>query len=313
MPELPEVETIVRQLNKKVKGFKLTDAWTDWPKTIKTHSLPQFRKEIKGREILHVKRRAKYIIIKLSGHKTMAIHQKISGHLLYGKWIPRKELIKLKDKELISKIKNNDKFDNQKWLPAENGPLADDPFNRHIRFILFLNNGKMIGLSDLRRFGKIYLADNDKIGSVGDIGRLGPEPLDPKFTFKKFKELFKNKKGKVKQVLMDPFFIAGIGNIYSDEILWYSGILPTHRVESLDTQDLKKIYKYIKFVLKKAIKAKGDSEQDYRKLDGTKGDFQNMTKAYQKTGQKCSKNDGGIIKRLKVGGRSAHYCPIHQK
>lgn len=291
MPELPEVETIVRGLNQKVVGFKIVDAWTDWPRTIKTHKLADFVHEIKGRKILHAHRRAKYIMMDLSGDKTLIIHQKISGHLLYGKW-------KVVGKKIESAI---------------GGPIKSDPYNRFIRFILYLSNGYMLGLSDVRRFGKVFLGDTDKIESINEIGKLGPEPLDPKFTADKFKELMRKRKGVIKKVLMDPLVIVGIGNIYSDEILWYSGIHPLRRVEKLTDKELATIYKNIRFVLKKAIGAKGDSQQDYRTLEGKFGNYQNMQKAYQLTGEKCQKRDGGIIKRIMVNARSAHFCPVHQK
>ena len=291
MPELPEVETIVRGLNKKVVGLKITGAWTDWPRTIKTHKLADFVREIKGRKILRAHRRAKYIMMDLSDNKTLIIHQKISGHLLYGKW------------SVFGK----------KVEPAMAGPIKADRFNRFIRFILYLNNGYMLGLSDVRRFGKIFLGDTDQIENINEIGKLGPEPLDSKFTLTKFKELLLKKRGVIKKVLMDPFVIAGIGNIYSDEILWYSSIHPLHRVEKLTDKELAVIYKYIKLVLKKAIGAKGDSQQDYRTLEGKFGNYQNMQKAYQLTGEKCQKRDRGTINRLRINGRSAHFCPVHQK
>lgn len=301
MPELPEVETIVRGLNQKVVGLKVVDAWTDWPWTIKTHKLVDFVREIKGWEIIRAHRRAKYIMIDLSGgpkspkgnraSKTLIIHQKISGHLLYGKW-----------RVLGKKVE-----------PIIEGPIKSDPYNRFIRFILYLNNGYMLGLSDVRRFGKVFLGDTDKIESINEIGKLGPEPLDPKFTAGKFKELMRKKRGVIKKVLMDPFVIVGIGNIYSDEILWYSGIHPLHQVEKLTDKELAAIYKYIKFVFKKAISAKGDSQQDYRTLEGKFGNYQNMQKAYQLTGEKCQKHDRGVIKRIIVNARSAHFCPVHQK
>jgi len=291
MPELPEVQTIVNELNRKAIGRKILDAWTDWPKTIKTHKLANFVKEIKGRKILKAHRRAKYIMMDLSGDKTLIIHQKISGHLLYGKW----------------------EIEGKKPIPALKGPITDDKFNGYIRFILYLDNGWQLGLSDLRRFGKVFLGDTDKIESINKIGKLGPEPLDPKFTFAKFKELMVRRRGVIKKVLMDPFVISGIGNIYSDEILWYAGVHPLRRVEKLEESELKLIYKHISLVLKKSIAAQGDSKQDYRTLDGKFGNYQNLEKAYQKTGEKCQRRDGGIIKRIKVNSRSAHFCPVHQK
>lgn len=291
MPELPEVETIVRDLNRKVRGLAITDAWTDWPRTIRTHSLEKFKKDVKGRKILDAYRRAKYIMLDLSGGKTLIIHQKISGHLLYGKW-------------LIS---------GKKIEPATDGPIKTDPQNKYIRFALYLNNGYMLGLSDLRRFGRVYLGETDKIEKINEIGKLGPEPLDPKFTLTKFRELISKKRGKIKKVLMDPFTIVGIGNIYGDEILWYAGISPTKSTDKLTKKEVELIYKNTRMVLQKAIKAQGDSQQDYRKLDGTLGGYQNMQRAYHETGNKCQKKDGGIIKRVVINNRSAHYCPVHQK
>ncbi len=291
MPELPEVETIVRQLNQKVANRKILDAWTDWPKMLKTHSLDKFKREIKGRKIMRAHRRAKYILIDLSGGKTLAIHQKISGHLLYGKW----------------------EIENNKPVPAIEGPIKSDPQNRFIRFILYLDNGYMLGLSDLRRFGKVLLVNTDKVGDITEIKKLGPEPLDKNFALKKFKELLAKKSGVIKKVLMDQFVISGIGNIYSDEILWYAEVHPLKRVEKLNDKELATIYKYIRLVLKKAVGALGDSEQDYRTLEGKMGGYQNKKKAYQLTGEKCQKRDGGIIKKVKINGRSAHFCPVHQK
>jgi len=112
---------------------------------------------------------------------------------------------------------------------------------------------------------------------------------------------------------MDPFFIAGIGNIYSDEILWSAGYHPLSRAENLSGTDLKKIFNSTIKILKKAIKLGGSSVEDYRMPSGEKGGYQNQTKAYQREGEKCSRKDGGVIERIKLGGRSAHFCPKHQK
>jgi len=297
MPELPEVQTIVNDLNKTIKGLKITGVWIDQKKMIKKPSYKEFEKQITGKKILNAKRRAKYILINLSGGKTLIIHQKISGHLLYGKWIPNKS------KEETA----------QKWIARQKGPLKDDPQNRFIRFILFLSSGKMLALSDLRRFAKILLVNTKEVENLKEIKKLGPEPLGKSFTFKVFKEILKNKKGKIKTVLMDQKTISGIGNIYSDEILWYAGIHPAKKVEDLKEKELKSIFNTIKKVLPLAVKFKGDSIQDYRRLSGEKGRYQYVQKVYQMTGKKCAKKDGGIIKKIKIGGRSAHFCPVHQK
>lgn len=296
MPELPEVQTIVDELRKKIIGKKITDVWGDWPKTFKqAGGLKNLKKKTKNKKIIRIYRRAKYIGIDIEGKKTILIHQKISGHLLYGKW---------------KRNKNRGEGDNQKWTSAIPGPLKDDSRNYYIRVIFFLNNGYQIGFSDLRRFGKVILVADDKVNDLKEMKELGPEPLE--INFSQFKSLFEKKKGRIKQVLMDPKFISGIGNIYGDEILWDAGYQPESRVEKLKDDDLKKIFTSIKKILKKAIKYQGDSMDDYRLPSGEKGRYQEIQKAYQQTGKKCKKRDGGIIKRIKIGARSAHFCPVHQ-
>ena len=152
--------------------------------------------------------------------------------------------------------------------------------------------------------------EEKNIKNLKAVSKLGPEPLD--VSYKEYRELFRKKKGRIKPVLMDPFFIVGIGNIYADEILWESGLHPLSRVENLEDKDTKKIYLWTQKILNKAIKYKGSSMDDYRRPTGQKGSFQDVQKAYHRTKEKCSKRDGGIIHRLKIGGRSAHYCPVHQ-
>ena len=289
MPELPEVETTVNYLKKRLVGLGIKDFWADRDKVVRQGGgVLNFKKEVKGKKIVKVYRRAKFIVIDIEGDKSIFIHQKISGHLLYGKW----------------------KFENGIWRAAIKGPLKDDRENKYIRAIFNLNNGYQVALCDLRRFGKIVLVKDKDISNLKEIRDLGPEPLE--IGLKEFKNLFKNKRGRVKQVLLDPFFIVGIGNIYGDEILWKAGIHPLARVENLTPKDLERIYKYTGEVLKRAIKLGGSSTDDYRLPSGEKGEFQNTHNAYHQTGKKCRKKDGGIIERLKIGGRSAHFCSIHQ-
>jgi formamidopyrimidine-DNA glycosylase len=290
MPELPEVETIVRELRKKIKGLKITDAWVDWPKTVKqAGGIESFKKQVKNKKINSVQRRAKYVVINIGGPKTIFIHQKISGHLLFGKW-------ELKNGVWASKLK---------------GPLREDRRNGYIRFILFLNNGYQLALSDLRRFAKVMLVDDSKLDQIKSIKSLGPEPLD--ISFNDFKSLFLSKRGKIKQVLMDQTFIAGIGNIYSDEILWDAGLHPLSRVEKLEIKDLRKLFVSVVKILKRAILYKGDSIDDYRLPSGEMGGYQSIQRAYHQTGKKCFRKDGGVIHRIRVNQRSAHFCQKHQK
>jgi len=290
MPELPEVETTVRYLRKHIKGLSIKGLWTDWPKiTRHPASIKEFERRIKNKKIVDVRRRAKFIVLDISGKESIFIHQKISGHLMFGRW----------------------KLVGGKWVSQQKGPLKDDPKNRHIRLVLFLSNNKQLALADLRRFGKIMLINDSDIDQVPAVAKLGPEPLD--ISFLQFKQLFSKKHGVIKSVLMDPMFIAGIGNIYSDEILWLASLHPLSRVEKLSESQIKTVWQATKKILTKAIELKGSSVDDYRTPEGERGQFQNATRAYHHTGSKCSKRDGGIINRMRVGGRSAHFCSHHQK
>ena len=133
-------------------------------------------------------------------------------------------------------------------------------------------------------------------------------PLEKDFTFEKFKEILKGRRGKIKQILMDQEVIAGIGNIYSDEALWRAKVHPFRDVSKLEEKELKIIYKKIREVLKKAIKLRGESISEYRDLEGRKGEFDKIRKVYRRENENCSRC-GTKIKRLKMAGRSAHFCP----
>ncbi len=291
MPELPEVETTVRDLKKKVLGRTFIDVWTDFKKMIKKpKDFKDFQKEIKGRKIENIRRRGKNILIDLSRNKTLLIHQKLTGHLLLGRW----------------------GLEKGEWKAEIPGPLAKDPMNRFLHLIFRLDNGQMLALSDLRKFAKAELWDSEKLTQSEEMKSLGPEPLDKSFTFEKFQECFKGKKGKIKQVLMDQMVIAGIGNIYSDETLWEAKVHPFKDVSKLSEEKLKKIYQALKKILGKAVKVRGESISDFRRISGEKGGFDPLRKVYRREGEKCNRC-GTIIKRVKLAGRSAHFCPKCQK
>ena len=290
MPELPEVETIVRGLKSKVLNRTFVDVWTDWAKiTKKPKYFKSLKKEIKGRKIKEIERKGKNILFRLSGGKTLLVHQKLTGHLLFGDW----------------------KYKNGKWKPLKPGPL-EDPMNRFLHLIFWLDNGKQLALSDLRKFAKVELGNSQEIEGSEGIKNLGPDPLSKALTFKKFKGLLQKKKGKIKQILMNQTVISGIGNIYSDEILFKAKIHPLRDVRRLKEKDLKKIYQTMKMILKKAIGLRGESISDFRDLEGRKGHFDKIRKVYRREGEDCSRC-GEKIKRIKTGGRSAHFCPNCQK
>lgn len=289
MPELPEVHTIVTDLKKFLPGLAITDVWTDIPK------FKKIKKGVVGEKILKVERRGKNILIDITGGKTILVHQKMTGHLMHGQW------------ELKNKI----------WQSVLPGAMRDDPENRFIHLLFFLSNNSkswqtsQLALCDMRKFAKVVVLPTKIIEE--ELKKLGPEPFDKNFNLKKFFEIMKNKGGKIKSVLMDQNVIAGIGNIYSDEILWLAGIHPTRKTSELKNSELKKIYESIRPILSKAISARGSSYIDYRDAQGEKGTYQQMQYAYGLKGQKCKKRRcGGIIEKITVGGRSAHFCPQHQ-
>lgn len=289
MPELPEVETTIRDLRKKVLGRTFVDVWTDFEKMIKKpKSFKDFRKLILGKKIKNIRRRAKFILIGLDNNRTLLIHQKMTGHLLLGKW---------KKKE-------------DKWVTSLS-PLSEK-INSYIHLVFFLDNGKMLALSDLRKFARVELWDTEELNNSKEIKELGPEPLAEGFSFEEFEERVKGKRRKIKQVLMDQKVIAGIGNIYSDEILFEAKIHPFKVASELSILELRRVYKNISKVLNKAIRLRGTSISDWRALKGEKGNFERSCRVYQREGEKCYLCGGKIV-RKKIGGRSAHYCPQCQK
>lgn len=303
MPELPEVETIVRDLNKKVLGRTFVDVWTDFKKMIKRpKNSEEFQKTIKGKRIQKVWRRGKNIIFDLSGGLNLLIHQKLTGHLLLGYWTSTPSPPSRKSGPLL---------DRGCWRSKTKGPL-EEKINTYIHLLFTLDNGQMLALSDLRKFAKVELWNSNQLKESEELKSLGPEPLEKKFSLSKFQEILKAKKGKIKQILMDQAVIAGIGNIYSDEILWEAKIHPFKEVSKLSETEFKKIYQAIKKILSLAIRLQGVSISDFRRLSGERGYYDKARKVYRREGEKCHRCRT-IIKRVKLAGRSAHFCPECQK
>src|SRR3989344_693580 len=309
MPELPEVQTTVNGINRYLKGLVIKDVWTNYRSpyhkgkdNIKNpRFFRKFKKEVVGKKIIGAERRAKNVIINLSGGSVILVHMEMAGHLLYGayKRNPKSKILNPKREE---------------WVAEKKGPLQD-PFNRFIRFLIKLSNGKCLALSDMRRFAKITHIHKDELAPTLHLDKLGPEPLAKNFGAKIFRSrLALRPNMKIKQALMNQALISGIGNIYSDEILWRAGIHPVRKVKSIKPEEFKKIYRAMRTVLKAGIDFGGDSMSDYRNILGKRGRFQERHNAYRRTGQKCRRPGcNGIIRRIVIGARSAHFCDKHQK
>ncbi|MDP3996597.1 MAG: bifunctional DNA-formamidopyrimidine glycosylase/DNA-(apurinic or apyrimidinic site) lyase [bacterium] len=315
MPELPEVTTTASVLNRRLKDLRIKRVWSSYNSVFHKGKnniknivyFETFKNTVSNKKILRVRRRAKNVLIDLSGDISILVHMKMTGHLLYGTY---KRIDNLRPKA-------NDKvgWEKEVWVPDESqkSPLWDR-FNRFIRFTANLSNGKTLALSDMRRFAKIVYYKTSEENKIPDLAGIGPEPLEKSFKVANFKlQVNKRPNLPVKQVLMMPEIIAGIGNIYSDEMLWLSGIHPLCQASKIPEEKLKKLFSCMRKVLKKGIKLSGDSMSDYRTPSGEKGKFQTEHRAYRRTGEKCSKKGcGGKIQRMKIGGRSAHFCDKHQ-
>ena len=282
MPELPEVTTMVNGLRKRILNRTIIKVWTDTEKLIKNFEFKEFKKEIKGKKIIDIFRKGKIICFQLDNNKILFVHPKMSGHFLIGKY---------------KRVKDS-------WQSNNN------EMNKYIHLMFWLDNDLMLAFSDLRKFARIELWDEQKLSQAKIIQELGPDALE--LIFIQFEEILQKSRRKIKQVLMDQKLIAGIGNIYADEILFKTKIHPFRTTNTLTKQEIKKVYQAIKPILKKAIKLGGSSVSDFYNSEGNKGNFQNEFKIYRRNGQKCF-NCLTIIKREKLVSRSTHFCPECQK
>lgn len=310
MPELPEVHTTVTGLNQVLPGLTITDIWSDmWStsklakNTIKDRGyFPYFKKYALNKKIIDVKRRAKYILINLENGFTIIVHLKMTGHLMFGNY------------------NQNKKYNGREWswLPDNKNMALHDPYNRHIHVVFTLSNSKgkenQLVFCDSRKFGTIVVEKTSTLHTER-LSHLGPEPLETSFTLKSFeKRIMKSPTRAIKTVLMDQTIISGIGNIYSDEMLHLSHIIPTRNPSSLNKKELALLFSSMKKVLSKGIDFGGDSMSDYRNVKGERGEFQNKHLVYLRNKLPCkTKSCNGIIIKEKINGRSGHYCPVCQK
>lgn len=307
MPELPEVHTTVEGLKRVIVGKTIKKVWSDFyigtshgdRETVKNKKyFDKFKKIVTGTKIKSLDRMGKNILINLNSSTnsgqasyTIVVHMKMTGHLMVGRYV----------------------FKNKTWQAENKGPLQD-PYNKYIHLVFSLSNGEHLVLSDMRKFASVTISKTSDLHMHDTVGKLGPDPLDSRFNPKRLLEIIQNKKGvPIKSALLDQSAIAGIGNIYSDEILWQTNIHPLSKADKIPDKKFPEIFKVMQKILRLSIKHGGDSKSDYRNAFGEKGNFQNFHKAYGKKGQKCPKrNCSGIIERMVIRGRSTHFCPKHQ-
>ena len=276
MPELPEVETVVKGLRPLITDRIVTaveireENMIAYPEA----DIQAFKDSLIGSKIDAINRRGKYIIIELNTDKNMVIHLRMTGKLLV------KEVKEFRDK--------------------------------HTHVIFSLNDGQEIRFNNIRKFGRVYLIDKNHPEQAGGLADLGPEPLSDELTVEDFKKLFEKRRALMKSLLLNQHFVAGIGNIYADEILFRSQVRPDRTADTLTELEKEAIYHNMREILRKGIIYGGTSFSDYVNAFGEKGSFQEELRVHQREGEKCCECDS-IIEKIKVSGRSTYFCPQCQK
>ncbi|MDX9893311.1 MAG: DNA-formamidopyrimidine glycosylase [Patescibacteria group bacterium] len=287
MPELPEVETLKRDL-KVLQGKTIKAAKVNWPKMVKPLSPAKFCQGIKNLKITGVSRRAKVLILELSGSNFLLVHLKMTGQLIY----------QPKRGHLV--VGGHPQVEGASALP-----------NKYTRIIIYFKDGTVLYFNDLRKFGWLKLVDKKTKEKI--LADFGIEPLTVEFTLEEFKNILKRYPNrKIKQLLMDHKLIAGIGNIYADESCYYAKVLPGRIVKTLKPKEITDLHEGIKIILKLAIAKKGTSFRNYIKLNGRPGGMVKYLKVYGRGNQTCSQC-GAMIKKIKLNGRGTHFCPQCQK
>lgn len=278
MPELPEVQTVVTQIGRKISGKTLAGFWTDWAKKV-LEPLPKLRRLIRGATVLGTRRLGKTIVIDLDNHYSIVMHLKMTGHLLY------------KDEKNKAA---------KEW---------DDPTNQFIHHRFTFTDGASVDFSDMRKFGWVDICRTDEVERHRHIEKLGMDALSKDFTPALLQQLLKQSaKRPIGILLLDQEKIAGIGNIYRSEILFRASIRPTRVVGKITVVESKLLHTKIKEVLREAVKLRGTTDGDFRDVEGKRGGFQRRLYVYARAGEKCKRCDT-IVVRKKLGQRSIFFCP----
>jgi len=291
MPELPEVETVARGLERLVAGATISDVEVRWDRTIR-HPLPpdRFVAELRGATIRRVGRRAKSVLFHLADGRVMTVALRMTGALIVA--------------------------------------APGTPDDRHARVVFRLADGRELRYRDVRKFGRIGLwerggvprarsggtsrrrvAERGEPYRIGDVfARHGPEPLARSFSAARFAARLQRRSARLKTLLLDQSFIAGVGNIYADEALWQARIHPLRPGGSLTAAELRRLYTAVVESLERGIDSRGASIRDYRDVDGERGGMQERFAAYARTGEPCPRC-GTPIEKIRVAQRGTHLCP----
>jgi formamidopyrimidine-DNA glycosylase len=281
VPELPEVETVARDLAPRLVGATITGIRVDWLRTLRSEDPDAFASAVVGHRVEAVWRRAKLVVLELDGGLAITIHLKMTGQLF-----------------------------------VVDTSLPVDPY---VRLVLELDRDDELRFRDIRKFGRVGVARRDEVSGEleGELGGprgfkgFGPEPLSAAFTLPVFRERLRARRGRLKPLLLDQAFVAGIGNIYADEALWRARLHPLRSASTLRPPDERRLYVAIREVLGEAVERRGSSIDDYTAPDGD-GSMQERLDVYQRAGEPCHRC-GRPIRRFVLGGRATHACSWCQR
>jgi formamidopyrimidine-DNA glycosylase len=274
MPELPEVETIRRDLDKEVVGKRIKAVDVSGLRSIRRHkSKKAFISLLEGRKVSLIQRKGKYLLFNLDDDNVLVIHLGMSGQLLRAKG-------------------------------------TKEPLLKHTHVVLTFTQGGQLRYVDPRTFGELFVTTPEELKhEAPELAHLGFDPLEDVMSWTQFGDLLTAKKTKLKTLLMDQKFVAGIGNIYSDEILFNAGLRYDRTSEGLSSQEVRRLYRAMIETLQDAVKHRGSSlaDEQYRDLFGEVGDFQSQHKVYDREGEPCRRCRSPIV-RVKHGSRSGFLC-----
>jgi formamidopyrimidine-DNA glycosylase len=273
MPELPEVESVRRQLEPALVGRRFERVTIDDARLVRPYDPAEVAAELQGERVAAIERRGKYLIVRFDSGRVLLIHLRMTGSL----------------------------------LRSPGGSLPDDP---HRRAVVKLDDGSDVAYRDVRRFGTWLLLEPGEAGPY--LGaRVGDEPLDALFTAARLGERLAGRRTSLKAALLDQRTLAGMGNIYADEALWRARLNPLRPAASLDRAELRRLHRAIRAALEQGLARQGSTLRDYRLPDGGGGSMQDEFRVYGRGGEPCDRC-GTPIARTQVAGRTTWFCPTCQ-
>jgi formamidopyrimidine-DNA glycosylase len=295
MPELPEVETVRRQLEPELVERRILSASVLDERLTRPESPRALEKAVAGRQVRAVDRRGKYLLIGLEGGRTLAIHLRMTGNLL------------LRDSE------HGETADLMKTERLGGPRLYESaPEPRHVRARFELDDGRSLVFTDMRRFGQALVLDEGDQLDEFFAARLGVEPLSGELTPERLLELANGRKAPLKSFLLTQHRVAGIGNIYADEALWRARLHPLSPAGSMKHEHASRLVEGIVDALEAGLTLGGASIDDYRDARGERGSMQDEFLVHTREGEDCRRGDG-VIQRIVISGRSTYYCPACQE